>query len=134
MNCPHCQQTLPANQSAVNCPFCGKELPLDHQQDIIPSPRVRTKWLTFFIVLFASPICCFIALALDLGFLAVLFGSLGSLITGLVCTRIIMRIFSTSGARRVLLYFAVGILMCGLSYFLSAVGCTAASKVTHHGI
>jgi hypothetical protein len=134
MNCPYCHQSLPTDQSVAYCPFCGKELPQDRAQSVVLSPLARTTWPTFFIVLFAAPICCFIALALNLGFLATLFGSLGSLITGLVCTRILMRTLRATGTRRALLCFAIGVLMCGLSYFLSALGCTAASSVTHHGI
>jgi hypothetical protein len=66
--------------------------------------------------------------------LATLFGSPGSLIAGLFCTRILMRSVGASGPWRALAWVIIGILMCGLSYFVSFLGRTGASNVTHQGI
>ena len=109
-------------------------MPQEHAPEALLSPPVGASWLIFFVVLFASPVCCFIASALNLGILATWFGCAGSLIAGLVCTAILMRNLEVSGAKAVLLCFVIGVLMCGLSYFLSGLGCTAAASITHHEI
>lgn len=134
MNCPHCQQLVPMDHPAASCPFCGKELSLENPPMAPLAQPLRANWPLFFAVLFAPPVCCFIALSLDVGFLAVLFGALGSLISGVVCTRIVMRNFGSIRWRRALLQIIIGVLLCGISFSLSFLGCTTASSITHHGI
>jgi hypothetical protein len=134
MNCPHCQQILTSDFSAANCPFCGKEMPQEPRQEALLSQATPVKWPKFFMVLFAPPVCCFIALALDLGILAGLFGIVGSLISGVVCTGLVMKSIAASGARRALLGIFIGVMLCGLSFFLSGLGCSAASSITDHGL
>src|SRR5580692_3472523 len=132
MNCPHCQQCLPADFSLEVCPHCGKDLPGEHLQGVKPTPRARVRWPLFFVVLFAPAVCCFIAFALNLGWLAVLSGLAGSLISGLICTGIVIKRLAASGRRSPLLTFGIGVLLCSLSYFLSGVGCTVGVNVTGH--
>jgi hypothetical protein len=132
MNCPHCQQGLPADFSLEICPHCGKDLPSEHLQGGTPPPAARARWPLFFGVLFAPAICCFIGFALNLGFLAVLSGLSGGLISGLVCTRIVIGRLAASGRRSALLTFGIGVLLCSLSYFLSGLGCSIGSSVTGH--
>lgn len=96
-----------------------------------PAP---VEWQKFFVVLFAPPVCCFIALALDIGFLAGVFGIVGSLISGVVCTGIVMKSLAASGVRRALLGMFIGVMLCSLSFFLSGLGCSIANRVTDHGL
>lgn len=134
MNCPHCQEVLPPNGSADYCPACGEKLTGEQSTLAIAEQRRPANWLLFFVVLFAPAICSFIFLTVNLGFLAALSAGLGSLISGLICTRMMMRRLAASGSRRLVLSFVIGILFCGLSYFLSFLGCTSATSVSHHGL
>ena len=124
MNCPHCQQVLPDEFSEMTCPLCGKDLPRENPK----------RMLFFFAVMLAPPVCCFIALALNLGFLATLFGTAGSMVSGLICSWMVMSTYKVSGLRRALLHVVIGVFACGLSFFLSFLGCGIASSVTGHGI
>ena len=125
MNCIHCQTDLPANYFGSHCPNCGKGL-------LRENPLPRRRWLLFFVVLLVPSVSSFGALALNLGFLAGLFGIFGSLISGLFCTFILIRILPVSGWRRALLAWVIGVLLCGLSFFLSGLGCSIASSMTSH--
>lgn len=67
MNCPHCQKELPGNYAAAWCPFCGRDLE-PGQANIQLQPAFESnyvRWPKFFIVLFAPPVCCFLALAVE---------------------------------------------------------------------
>jgi len=46
MNCPHCQQVLPANYPAAYCPYCGDDFPKDfpiEQTAFRPSESIRRR-------------------------------------------------------------------------------------------
>jgi hypothetical protein len=136
MNCPHCQKELPDNYGAVYCPFCGRDLIPDETSSLF-QPTFEPKcihWPKFFIVLLTPAICCFLALAVDIGGLAVLFGLIGGVVSGLVCARMIMAAFNPIGLKRSIVYFGLAMLLCGLSFFLCFVGCVSASTVSRHGI
>jgi hypothetical protein len=64
---------------------------------------------------------------LKLQFLAGVFGLGGSLISGLVCTRLVMSTLQVSGPWRALSCCGIGILLCGLSGFFSFYGCVVVS-------
>jgi hypothetical protein len=136
MNCPHCQKELPANSGAAWCPFCGRDL-LPNEAGSQPQPAFEqnhVRWPKFFIFLLAPAICCFLALAVDVGGLAVFSALLGSLISGLICTRIIMGAINSTGLKRAMVHFGLAIILCGLSFFLCFVGCISASTISRHGI
>jgi len=64
MNCPHCQQTLPADHSAANCPSCGAALPSAQAAGGAPEtsqPSKRIWWLTFAIAFLGSPVLAFLS-------------------------------------------------------------------------
>jgi len=105
MKCPHCQQVLLAQIPPAKCPFCGKPLP--------------QRILAFFAVLLTPAVCSFIASALKLESLAAVFGLAGSLVSGLICTRILAHAYEVSGARYALIFFFTGVVLCGFSCFLS---------------
>jgi hypothetical protein len=134
MNCNHCQTELPANYSGGNCPNCGKELSRENSPESKVAPPPRRRWFIFLWVLFAPSFCSFAFLALDLEVLAALAGVLGSLVSGVVCTRIVMSSLAEYGRGGVLLSFAIGLPLCCLCFFLSGVGCVAAVNITGHGI
>src|SRR5450755_523679 len=109
MNCPHCQKELPANSGAAWCPFCGRDL-LPNEAGSQPQPAFEqnhVRWPKFFIFLLAPAICCFLALAVDVGGLAVFSALLGSLISGLICTRIIMGAINSTGLKRSMVHFGL---------------------------
>ena len=136
MNCPHCQKELPANDAAAWCPFCGRDLEPD-AANLASQPAFASSyvnWPKFFVVLFAPPVCCFLALAVGVGGLAVIFGLFGSLISGLVCARMIMEGINLAGFKKAATHFGLIILLCCLSCFLCFVGCMSASTVSKHGI
>jgi|ERR1700722_881686 len=130
MNCPHCQQGLPADFSLEMCPHCGKDLPGEHLRAETPAPLGRVRWPLFFAVLFAPAVCSFIAMALNAGFWAVLSGLSGSLISGLACTWMVKRSLAAAGRRSAALIFGIGVLLCGLSYFLSGLGCSGGASMS----
>jgi hypothetical protein len=135
MNCPHCQKALPENYGVAWCPHCGREL-LPDKADSPPQvfePN-QISWPKFFVVLLAPAVCCFLALAVDLGGLAILPGLFGGMISGLICTRMIMEGVNLTGIKKAITCFGLAVLLCCLSYFLCFVGCISASTVTRHEI
>jgi hypothetical protein len=134
VNCPHCHQALPDGSATSACPICGRELPPAVPLDAKPVEAAPTNWPVFFAVLLAPPAGCFFSLAMNLGILAAFLGCVGSLVSGVICARIIMEHLTVSGPKRGLVGLLIGVLFCGFSYFLSALGCSTASSVTHHGI
>ena len=136
MNCLHCQKELPANYEAGLCPFCGRDLK-PGQANLPAQPAFELNYISWpkcFIVLLAPAATCFLALAVNWGGLAVVFGLFGALISGLMCARMIMAGVNLAGSKRALMYFAVAMLLCCLSGFLCFIGCISASAVSHHGI
>ena len=133
MNCPHCQKDLPENYGAAWCPFCGKDLSVPETN--LPAFESRwVSWPKFFIILFAPAIGCFLALAIDIGGLAVLLGLFGSLVSGLICARMIMENVNLTGFKRGLAHFGLAILLCGTAWFLCFLGCTSSAAISNHGI
>jgi hypothetical protein len=135
MNCPHCQKELPANYEAGWCPFCGRDLKPGQANP--PSQRAfesnYVSWPKFFIVLLAPAVACFLALAVDVGGLAVILGLFGALISGLMCARMIMEGVNLAGSKKALAYLGLAFLLCCLSCFLCFIGCISASTVSKHG-
>jgi hypothetical protein len=130
MNCPHCQKELPDGHSGDRCPACGNRLAPESSGG---EPLAQTSPINlplFFALLFAPSACSFIAVALGVLPLGVLFATLGSLVDGVICTCMLSKIIEVSGGRRVALLFFMGIMISGLCFFLSCVGCTAASSLT----
>ena len=128
MNCPGCQKELPGYSVATLCPFCGEELSLPVFQPVWIS------WIKFFAVLFVPAIGCFLAGAINSIGLAVLFGLLGSLISGLVCARMLMRGVNLTGFKSFLVHFGSALVLCGLAWFLCFLGCTGAASVTNRSL
>lgn len=122
MNCPGCQRELPGFSLATLCPYCGAELPKPMFQPIWVS------WPKFFAVLVAPAVVCFLAGTIDSLGLVILSGLFGSLISGLVCARMLMNGVTLQGYQRALVHFCLGLAMCGLTWFLCFLGCTAQSR------
>jgi len=119
MNCIHCQTELSANYSGGNCPNCGNRLPQEQAS-------AQGRWSMFFAMLLTPAICCFLSYVLfDMPPLGGLFGVVGGLVSGLFCTRMVIRSLAASGRRSALLSFGIGVLLCGLSFFLCGLGCSA---------
>jgi hypothetical protein len=139
MNCPHCQRELPEKYGTGWCPFCGHDLPSNQIDTLQSPPRPviepnHINWPKFFLILFAPAVGCFLALIVDIGGLAVLFGPFGGSISGLVCAHMIMEAVNFTGSKRTMIHFGLAILLCALSFFLCFVGCVSASTVSRHGI
>jgi hypothetical protein len=94
----------------------------------------RVNWPLFFAILLAPAVCCFVA---GTSWLAPLFWFFGSLIAGMICTEMLMKSVEETGVGRVmsveetglgraLFRFMITVLLCGLSLFLSYLGCTTA--------
>jgi hypothetical protein len=133
MNCPHCQEELPADYPAGWCPFCGKDLFVAGTD--LPAFESRwVSWPKFFIILFAPAIGCFLALTIDIGGLAVLLGLFGSLVSGLICARMIMENVNLMGFKRGLAHFGLAMLLCATAWFLCFLGCTSGAAISNHGI
>jgi len=134
MHCPHCQQALPDEHSAANCPFCEQELARENRQEVGLAQTAHLNLPVFLAVLFAPAVCSFVALTMNMGGLASMSGVLGSLISGLICTGMIMKEFQSTGVRRALTSLAMGVLFCFLSFALSSLGCALGVNVSGHGI
>jgi hypothetical protein len=133
VNCPHCQKGLPENYGALYCAFCGKDLPPREVESSPVNELRQVSWPKFFAILFAPAVGCFLSLSLDVGAFAVLLGLIGSLVSGLICTRWIMEIVKLFGYKRALAHFGLAICLCSLSWFLCFLGCTGAESISNHG-
>jgi hypothetical protein len=75
-----------------------------------------------------------LALAIDIGGLSVLLGLFGSLVSGLICARIIMANVKLTGFKKGLAHFGMAILLCCTAYFLCFLGCASGEAISNHGI
>ena len=123
MNCIHCKRELPADYRVSYCPFCGRDLVDENASESLPTGLGSGIWPKFFIVLFAPAVFCFAAMALGLGDLAAIVGIFGSVAAGIVSARILMAKLEVTGFQRAVMHFFIAIVLCGLSIFVTAIGC-----------
>jgi hypothetical protein len=93
MNCPHCQRPVDDNYTGVSCPVCGGVLPSSSLSGQSLFQPHYVNWRRFYIVLLLPPVCCFVSIALKMDILAGIFGIVGSLVSGLICSRMLGVIF-----------------------------------------
>jgi hypothetical protein len=135
MNCPHCQKELPENHGAVYCLFCGRDL-VPEETGILPPifESNRFHWPKFCMVLFTPAVGCFLSLAMDVSGLALIFGLVGSVASGLICARMIMGSLHLAGSKRFLVHFVLAMLLCGLAWLLCFLGCAGGATITNRGL
>jgi hypothetical protein len=131
MNCPHCNNPLPADNPASYCPSCGRGLPAANPET---APGPKPSWLWFWAALLAPPVLTALAAFLARQSMAqasnegmsVAVGLLGGGAGGLACGIILgLRLGKTSGARvgLALLLAAIMVPVCIITCFF---GCSLA--------
>ena len=88
----------------------------------------------FWVLLFLPAILTFIAMMLNIGEIALVFGLVGSIFCGVIGARTVMASMTLSGFKRVLAQIAFSVLLFCLSLFISAAGCTAGALISNHSL
>ena len=135
MNCPHCQQEIPANYSVEWCPWCGKDLVVQESESSKPPVwPVRTNWFVFFAVFLAPPVLTMIAVTVGNGELILVTALYGSPMAGLVCGLLVARrLFPTTGLR-VLFTLAFTAAFGFVIFWLSFAGCVLVSDLQNKNL
>ena len=123
------QSNAPGGYLGNYRPHCGADLPVEPQFAASGDESKQINWREFFIILFLPPAVTFLALAANLMAIAVIAALAGSVVSGIVCARMVMKRTMVSGVRRVLFHIVAVILLSSLSLIVSGLGCAAGAVV-----
>ncbi len=122
MNCPHCQQEIPASHKSNWCPSCGRDFrETSRRQSRLAG--LAGNYLRVIGLLSAPAVVTVTAAKLE-SLLLAMFGVGGSIAAGIYCARLVIWEYEVTGVKSVLLQFGVAFALCLVSLTISYLGCS----------